>query len=172
MKISAALSSVETVLQRDSTIQHLFPNKVILYLYMLGPCIKDRILCNSYTTLIVRMNHCTLQLGKTKLPSNLLNQTASHVALQAARYSASVEDRATVGCLLLLHDKAPAPREKNISESRSPGIRITTQSASLHPFKIGALPSPAGYQRPKAGDWRKYLRIRRPASNEIATGSA
>src|SRR4051812_26532051 len=38
---------------------------------------------------------------------NPLIQTASHVASVAAIYSASVDESATVGCLLLLHDIAP-----------------------------------------------------------------
>ena len=57
-----------TVVERDRPVQHLLPNKVVLYLDVLGPCMKDRVLRNRYTNLIVRVDHRLLRLRKTKLP--------------------------------------------------------------------------------------------------------
>ena len=39
----------------------------------------------------------------------LLNQIASHVALDMALYSAYVDDRETIGCFLLLHETTLDP---------------------------------------------------------------
>ena len=43
----------------------------------------------------------------------------SYAAIAADRYSASVLDNATVGCLLLHHDIAPDPRLKKYLEEVS-----------------------------------------------------
>ena len=45
-----------------------------------------------------------------------LNQMASQVALVKALYSASVDDKETVGCFLLLHDMTLEPMLKTYPE--------------------------------------------------------
>jgi len=45
-------------------------------------------------------------------PKILFNQTTSQAALMTALYSASVEDKATVGCFLLIHEMIVGPMLK------------------------------------------------------------
>jgi len=80
----------------------------MLQLNVLGPCMINWVVCQLDCTLIVTIYFCGFCFSPTS-SRILLNQTTSHVALAMALYSASVDDRETVGCFLLLHDTTPDP---------------------------------------------------------------
>ena len=63
--------------------------------------------------------------------SSLRNQATSHAATAAPLYSASVLDKATVGCFLLLQVIAALPSEnmKTLVERQS--VALPAQSASV-----------------------------------------
>ena len=59
-----------------------------------------------------------------------LNQMASQVALVKALYSASVDDKETVGCFSLLHDMTPKPILNAYPEVDFLSLGFPTQSES------------------------------------------
>ena len=59
-----------------------------------------------------------------------LNQKASQVALVNALYSASVDDKETIGCFLLLHDMTHEPMLKAYPEVDFLSLGFPSQSES------------------------------------------
>jgi hypothetical protein len=77
--------------------------------------------------------------------------------LDAATYSASVVDWATLDCLQEDQDTKKDPKNWQVPEVDFLSNRRPAKSASKKPWS--AKEEDAEYQRPKSGVWRKYLKI-------------
>jgi hypothetical protein len=64
------------------------------------------------------------------------NHLASHDAKQAALYSASVEERATVGCFLLIQEMQPEPSVKQYPVTERLESTSPAQSESQKPINV------------------------------------
>jgi hypothetical protein len=93
------------------TYQDLLLNEVIMNLNVFRPCMKHWVLSQLNTAKVITIyDNLSLHMHP-KSPSSLRNQATSHAAIAAPLYSASVLDKATVDCFLLLQVTATFPKE-------------------------------------------------------------
>ena len=77
-----------------------------------------------------------------RLLSSLRSHTASVAASHDAMYSASVDDRATVGCCRLFQDTAPPPSVMTMPVTNQRKSLSLAQSASAYPMSSSVAPGP------------------------------
>ena len=100
------MPSRQNILKFDFTRKDTLTNEMVVHLNVLGLCMENGVLRELDAAEVVG-----LDISSCRSFSSRFNHMASHVATAAPRYSASVLDRATVGCFLLLHAIAALPRE-------------------------------------------------------------
>ena len=98
-------------------------NEVTINLNMFSTFMEDIIMSNLNSTSIIIVKFSCSGTVNTKSCSNQRNQISSAVVVASALYSASVLERATTICFLLLQEIKESPRRKQypVVDQRSMG---------------------------------------------------
>ena len=105
-------------------------NEVTIDLNMFSTFMKDIIMSNLNSTSIITVKFSCSGTATPRSCSNQRNQISSAVVAASALYSASVLERATTVCFLLLQEIRESPRRKQYPVVDRRSVGSPAQSAS------------------------------------------
>ena len=104
----------ENRLKCECTLKQKMTNEMTINLNMFSMFMEDIIMNNLTSTSIITVKFSCNGIVNTKTCSNQRNQISSVVVYASVLYSASVLERATTVCFLLLQEIRESLRENNI----------------------------------------------------------